>query len=112
MALATICARNGHSVQMTTRDETVCAAINSTHVNPKRMSEFKLHPRIKATTDFVTAISNCDMLIHCIPAQTTFSFIQKYKDIIKSDTPLVSTSKGIYVPTQQLMRYCLSGTPL
>jgi glycerol-3-phosphate dehydrogenase len=82
---------------MTSRDPEQCNIITTTHVNPKRLSEFKLHERISATSNFVEALEGTSMIVHCIPAQHTFDFLRKHKDIIPIDVPLVSTAKGIYV---------------
>jgi glycerol-3-phosphate dehydrogenase (NAD+) len=49
------------------------------------------------------ACEGANLLIHAIPAQNTFDFLTLHRDNIPSNIPLVSTSKGIYTKTLQMM---------
>ena len=102
-ALAVIAARRGHRVTIWARNEEQCAAINETHKNPRRFSDQELPKSITATSSVEDSVKGCDLIIHCVPAQATPSFLRTYRDVIPADVPLVSTSKGILVDTEQLM---------
>eukprot|EP01137_Pigoraptor_chileana_P020147 Opistho-2@82135 len=102
-ALAMVASRAGHTVVIYSRDQQQADAINKDHRNPKFMKEFELPAAISCTTDLVTAVSGASMIIHAIPAQRTPDFLSRHAEHIPKDVVIVSTSKGIYVETQQLM---------
>lgn len=102
-ALATVAARAGHDVVIFARNEETCRSIREQHKNPKRLSDHTLHDNISACSDMKEACSGADMIIHAIPAQSTFPFLNAHKDNIPADIPIISTSKGIYTETLELM---------
>lgn len=102
-ALATVAARRGHEVVMTTRREELVESVNKEHKNCTRLQDFELLPNITATTDMAAALEGAGMIIHAVPAQNTFDYISTYAHLIPEDVPIVSTSKGIYTETLELM---------
>ena len=101
--MAAICARNGHDTVIYARDAAQVEAINTTHHNPKALSEFELPQNITATTDVATAVANAAVIIHALPAQKTPEFLKTHQAIIPPNTPVCITSKGLYLPTKQLL---------
>jgi len=67
------------------------------------LTDFELLKNITATTDPSKALEGTNLIIHAIPVQTTPAFLRNIASLIPEDVPILSTSKGIYVETQQLM---------
>ena len=91
-AVATIAARNGHNVVIYCRNAEQVASINETHRNPRRLSEYELSPLIRATTDFSAAVTGAVLMVHCIPAQMTPSFLSIHAHEIPRGVPLAYMS--------------------
>jgi glycerol-3-phosphate dehydrogenase (NAD+) len=104
--MAQVAARAGHEVVLYARDKKQVEDINLLHKNVKmlgKLGDFELLPNIRATTDLAEAVSGVTVIIHSIPAQLTPRFLAENKDIIPPTACIVITSKGLYVPTEQLM---------
>ena len=102
-ALAVIAARRGHKVVIWARNQDQVDAINATRRNPKRFKDYVLPKSISATSSVKEAMENVDLIIHAVPAQATPSFLRQHREDIPASVPLVSTSKGIVIDTEQLM---------
>lgn len=102
-ALATVVARNGFTVTMLTRREEVATSINTKHVNPQHLTEFKLPPLLSATTSCSDALSGASFIVHCIPVQATAAFLEPFRKDIPSNVPIISTSKGLHGETLETM---------
>ena len=83
--------------------EEQAASITSSHRNPRALSEFELPESLRATTDLAEAIRGSDLIIHGLPAQGTPSFLAEHRALIPADIPVCITSKGLYLPTKQLL---------
>mmetsp|Transcript_11234 Transcript_11234/g.23649 ORF Transcript_11234/g.23649 Transcript_11234/m.23649 type:complete len:367 (+) Transcript_11234:187-1287(+) len=103
MAMATLVARNGFDVVVLTRREEVAEGINTEHRNPTHLKEFKLPENLTATTDADVALRNTSFIVHCIPLQSTKEYLEKMKDKIEPEVPIVSTSKGLHTETLEMM---------
>ncbi|QDZ19916.1 glycerol-3-phosphate dehydrogenase [Chloropicon primus] len=103
MAMATLVARNGFDVVVLTRREEVAEGINKDRRNPTHLKEFLLPENLKATTDAVEALRGTSFIVHCIPLQSTKSFLESMKDKIEPGVPIVSTSKGLHTETLEMM---------
>eukprot|EP00947_MAST-08B_sp_MAST-8B-sp1_P000967 g967.t1 len=108
-AIAVVSTFNGHSVTMYVRSEDQAKAINETHKNPKRFTDFELPAAITATTDFAAAVADAVVIVHAVPAQNTPAFIAKHAALFPAGVPVVSTSKGIHVASHQLMSEAIPG---
>eukprot|EP00743_Colponemidia_sp_Colp-15_P001615 GILK01001763.1.p1 GENE.GILK01001763.1~~GILK01001763.1.p1 ORF type:complete len:345 (-),score=62.86 GILK01001763.1:175-1173(-) len=102
-ALATVAARKGHKVKIYARDPEQVLQINTNHKNIRCLRDFTLSENITASTDLAEVVRDCDILIHALPVQITPAFLERVKDIIPPTLTFVSSSKGIYVPTQELV---------
>eukprot|EP00930_Biecheleria_cincta_P098312 TRINITY_DN89981_c0_g1_i1.p1 TRINITY_DN89981_c0_g1~~TRINITY_DN89981_c0_g1_i1.p1 ORF type:complete len:398 (+),score=45.31 TRINITY_DN89981_c0_g1_i1:44-1237(+) len=102
-SMAYAASRNGHSVIMWMRDQQQADAINSQHKNPRNLSEYELPTNISATTDLAAAVAGAVLIIHALPCQMTPGWLRTHRDIIPKGVPLCITSKGLYLPTKQLL---------
>eukprot|EP00804_Cyclotella_cryptica_P011514 CCRYP_019877-RA/>CCRYP_019877-RA protein AED:0.03 eAED:0.03 QI:297/1/1/1/1/1/2/364/372 len=114
-AMAYAACQGGNDVVMYMRDAKQCAAINSEHRNPKYLSEFSLH--VDGVSD-IRGICTLEelkeelhtpgvVIIHALPCQLTPPWFRENKDIIPKDALICVTSKGLYLPTQQLMGHAI-----
>merc|ERR1719181_2321606 len=83
------------------RDE-VAASINMRHVNPI-LPEFKLPPLLTATTSAEGALTGVDFIVHTIPVQSSERFLERFKDLIPPEAPVISCSKGLHTDTLETM---------
>lgn len=102
-AMAVEAARNGHDVVIYARDQAQVAHINEHHRNPKALQDFDLPANLRATADLAAALSDAAIVIHALPAQLTPRFLAEHSKLLRPEVPLVITSKGLYLPTQQLI---------
>lgn len=112
--MAYVCANNGHNVIMYARDANQSKTINETHRNPKYLSDFSLNPNGNAIRSICTEEELKEhflipgvIVFLALPCQRTPLWIQEHKDIIPDDVLLVSTAKGLYLPTQQLIGHAI-----
>jgi glycerol-3-phosphate dehydrogenase (NAD+) len=101
-AMGTVIARNGYPVTLLTRRDLVAESINKTHIHPL-VEDYKLPELFTATTSAAEAIRDADFIVHAIPVQSTFEFLEPLRDLIPADVPIVSTSKGLKTDTLEMM---------
>ena len=112
--MAYTAAVNGHNVIMFMRDAKQCQTINKDSRNPKYLSKYALNPGGNAIRGICTEddlknafqIENV-VVILALPCQLTPVWIKEHRDIIPEDVLLCSTSKGLYLPTQQLIGHAI-----
>lgn len=102
-ALGTVIARNGYPVTLLTRRSEVAESINTQHVNPQHLTDYKLPPLLAATTSAADALQGASFIVHSIPVQSTESFLEPLKDLIPEHVPFVSSSKGLHSETLETM---------
>eukprot|EP00617_Octactis_speculum_P023391 CAMPEP_0185751780 /NCGR_PEP_ID=MMETSP1174-20130828/10564_1 /TAXON_ID=35687 /ORGANISM="Dictyocha speculum, Strain CCMP1381" /LENGTH=345 /DNA_ID=CAMNT_0028428925 /DNA_START=24 /DNA_END=1061 /DNA_ORIENTATION=+ len=102
-AMATVAARNGHSVYMYARDPAVVASVNEQHKNPRYVKEFTLPVNLVATQSIEEACQGAKLIMLAIPAQKLPGFLEENRDIIPSDVILCSTAKGLYLKDKCLL---------
>lgn len=101
-AMGTVIARNGFPVTLLTRRDLVAESINKSHIHPM-VENYKLPEIFTATTSAAEALRDADFIVHAIPVQATFDFLEPLKDLIPPDVPIVSTSKGLKTDTLEMM---------
>ncbi|WP_062226865.1 NAD(P)H-dependent glycerol-3-phosphate dehydrogenase [Aureimonas frigidaquae] len=115
-ALATVAARNGHSVEIYAREEQTVEAINTRHENPSYLPDIALPPELHATSRIEEALDGAEMVLVVVPAQTVRALARTMKDHLTEQTPLVLCSKGIEKSTglfvSQMMAEELPDQPL
>lgn len=102
-AMAYLAAQNGHAVRIYARDAEQCAAINTTHRNPKYLTDCQLPDHVTATPDASKALHGCQMVILALPAQKSIGWIKDHAELIPTGAIFCSTAKGLYLPTRQLL---------
>jgi glycerol-3-phosphate dehydrogenase len=112
--MAYTAAVNGHEVILYMRDPKQCQGINETCRNPKYLSDYPLNPndnpiRGICTEDELKKALQIKQVavILALPCQLTPVWIKNHRDIIPNDVLLCSTSKGLYLPTQQLIGHAI-----
>jgi len=112
--MAYTCAINGHTVIMHMRNSEQCKSINNTNINPKHLSEHPLKPNGNAIKGICTEQELKEVfeipgivVILALPCQTIPLWMKEHRDMIPDDVLLVSTAKGLYLPTQQLVGHAI-----
>jgi glycerol-3-phosphate dehydrogenase len=114
--MAYTCAVNGHTVTMHMRDPEQCQEINDHHRNPKYLSTCSLNPHgndnaikgICTEQELQLQLSIPGVIvILALPCQHTPVWIHQHRHMIPQDALLVSTAKGLYLPTQQLIGHAI-----
>lgn len=103
MAVGTLFARNGHKVVLLARRENRVKMINEEHKNPDYLKEYTLHDNITATLDAAEALKDAALIVHSIPVQASFDYLRSKKDLIPTDVPIISLSKGIHLENLNFM---------
>lgn len=80
------------------RNEEVVRAINEKHENTKYLSKIPLSPRLKATTDLVTALKSADTIVCSVPTQQIRAVFGTHQTLF-AEKRIVNTSKGIELGT-------------
>ena len=102
-AMATVAARNGHSVIMYARNSAVVASINASHTNPKFMPETLLLENITATDDVSVALINADIIMLTLPVQIVPDWLEEYKHLIRPECLICNTAKGLHLKSMKLL---------
>ena len=95
IALATVAARNGIPTTLLVRSEEDAAVINTEHRHPRKMSDFVLPGKLRATADPAECLPDATYIIHAVPVQYSRKFLETVKEYIPPSTPVISGSKGI-----------------
>ncbi|SEI60975.1 glycerol-3-phosphate dehydrogenase (NAD(P)+) [Allopseudospirillum japonicum] len=106
-ALANIAAHNGHPVHQWLRDPELVQAINQTHINPRYLPEYALHPQLQATTNLASALTNATLVLMAIPSKAFAQVLAQARPYLNSEQILVSTAKGIQEDGFKLMSQLL-----
>jgi len=95
LSLASLCARQGIPTTLLVRSEETAQEINVKHMHPTKLKDIVLDPRIRATSNPRTALSDATYIIHAVPCQYSRKFLQSVSEYIAPNTPVLSASKGI-----------------
>ena len=109
-ALACVMHRSGHDVLIWARESEVVDAINHEGVNSHFLPDVPLASGIRATGDLAEAAGASDIILMAVPAQHVRAVAVQMRAAVRTQTPLVSCSKGIERGTCQLMPEVLSAT--
>ncbi|HVM63876.1 MAG TPA: NAD(P)H-dependent glycerol-3-phosphate dehydrogenase [Acidimicrobiales bacterium] len=92
--VASLCAP-GHPTVLWARTAEVAERINRDHVNPAYVSEFRLAPELRATSDLDEAVAGCDLLVVGVPAAGFRDIARKAGPGLRPWVPVVSLAKGL-----------------
>uniref|UniRef100_A0A7S3K223 Glycerol-3-phosphate dehydrogenase [NAD(+)] n=1 Tax=Aureoumbra lagunensis TaxID=44058 RepID=A0A7S3K223_9STRA len=103
-AMAFIASENGHSVRMYARDSLQVEQMRKTRKNPKYLQGIELAQNIEFTDSVEEVLRDkVDLVLLCLPAQSTPTWLQMHVHLFPRDTLICSTAKGLYLPTKNLM---------
>jgi glycerol-3-phosphate dehydrogenase (NAD(P)+) len=94
-ALANLLAENGENVSLYARDQKVADSINQKQRNSKYFPEYKLNSNLRAFSSLERSLEEAEVVVISVPTQALTGVIAKIKNIISSETIIVSTAKGI-----------------
>ncbi len=100
--VASLTAKNSPTKMWARNAETV-AEINKFHRNEKYLPGAKLTESLKATTSIQEAISDADVIVMGVPAQSFRHVLEDAKPYIRPWVPIVSLSKGLERGTKMRM---------
>lgn len=92
--LAHLAAVAGRDVQLWVRREVIRDQINQEHRSPDYTGEFKLHPRVIATTE-MAAMRDCPLIVVAVPSQSFRSVVRNLGDHIDGGHLVVHATKGL-----------------
>ena len=95
LALATVVARANIPTTLLVRSESTAEALNTQHRHPSYMKDISLPKLIHATSDPTTALADATYIIHAVPCQYSREFLDKVKEYVPPNVPVLSASKGI-----------------
>ena len=102
-AMGVVIARNGFDVVVHCRREEVAASINAKNRNPNYLTEYTLPKNLTATTSAAECLKDVSFVVHAVPIQSTFAYLDSIKEHIPLDAVVVSTSKGLQSDSLAMM---------
>ncbi len=93
-ALAVLANRAGTRTTLFTRNDYVLESVQTSRMNAAYLPDVFLDPAIGITSD-LNALSTCDAVLVCIPAQRLRTAMISISDLVASDTPIIIATKGI-----------------
>lgn len=94
-ALAQLLAQNGHAVKIWTRNLNRFEKVSHNLVNKTYHPEIPLHKSIKASTDLNLSCREAEVIVYALPSYVAQSYFNRFKNVIRNECVLISTSKGI-----------------
>lgn len=95
-ALGTVAARCGHNVKIYSKTPKTVEEINRFHKNTRFFPEDVILPEnLTASSNLEEVLNSTEMVIHAIPVQQSFDFINENKNNIPENIPYLIASKGI-----------------
>jgi glycerol-3-phosphate dehydrogenase (NAD(P)+) len=94
-AIANMVAENNYSVTLWMRSEDSLMQIESTGENSNYLPGYQLNKSLNLTTDLNYALQQVDVVFFAVPSSSFRELARRAKDILSSDTLLISTAKGI-----------------
>ncbi len=102
-ALASVVAKNGHSVTLWAREDEVVEAVNRARENTVFLPGVGLPEGIRATTDLHEAVRSAQVVVNVVPSQFVRSVWQEVAHELDASVLVVSASKGIETRTLERM---------
>ncbi len=102
-ALGSLLADKGYNVQVWTRSIEQARGINEEHRNIKHLSNLTLPHNMTASTDLEEVVRGKDLLLSAPPSHVLAEIIEKIKNFIPENIPIVSATKGIENDTLRLV---------
>lgn len=113
-ALAILLTNKGHDVTIWGRNEAQMAMMKATGGNHKYLPGIILPKELKPTSDLREAVSDCELAVMAVPAQSFRKVVSSIKEI-REGIPMVNVAKGIEVGTlkriSEIARECYGDSP-
>ena len=93
---------NSDNVILFARKKEICDDINYNNLNSQYFPNQKLNKNIKSTND-INDLQNCKIIFLTIPSSAFREILSNLKNIIDTNTILVTTAKGIEYPSLKTM---------
>lgn len=94
-ALAHLLGCAGHAVRLWARKPEVCEGINENHVNPRYLSQNRVHENVWATPSFEEALAKTEAVVVVTPSSIMRQTACDIKPFVSESTPIVVCSKGV-----------------
>lgn len=94
-AIANIAATNGHQTVQWMRDPEQAQKVQTERENAKYLPGYKLSDNLTASSDLALAVTEADVVFISIPSKSFRQVAQQLAPLIKANTMVVSTTKGI-----------------
>ncbi len=94
-AIANIIAVNGHKTYLWMRDAERAARCQEIRENPEYLPGYKLNDNLIATADLELAVKASDVVFISVPSKSFRDVTRKVAPMLKPDSIVVSTTKGI-----------------
>ena len=106
-AIANIVATNGHQSKLWVRDPERAAKCQQARENEAYLPGYALHDGLTFYSDLQACVADADLVVIAIPSKSFREVAKKASSLIKPDTLVVSTTKGIEVESFTLMSQVL-----
>ena len=100
---AMLCATAGNEVALWSRDSAVVADVNTQRRNRAYHPELLLPDRVNATPDVDVALSQAEIVVLAVPAQSLRENLSAWSAAIPRESTVVSLLKGVEVGTHMRM---------
>ncbi len=102
-AIANMIASNGHPVTLWMRDAENAEACRDNGENHRYLPGYRLDERLRITSDMEEALRGVDVVFFSIPSKAFRSLVARAAPLIRADTVVVSSAKGIEEGSFKLM---------
>jgi len=106
-AIANMSALNRHTTYLWMRNKERAEKCQSTRRNKRYLPDYELHDSLIVTADLEKVLHEADYVFISVPSRSFRGLAKKVSPLIKKDTPVISTTKGIEVDTFKLMSQVL-----
>jgi glycerol-3-phosphate dehydrogenase (NAD(P)+) len=100
----------GTDVVLWARRPEVAATIANQRYNPEYLPGMRLPDAVTATSDPVRALSDAELVVLAVPAQTLRGNVVEWRDFVDPDATLLSLAKGIELGTLKRMSEVIEET--
>ena len=94
-AIANILAENGHRAVLWLRDANRAEAIAASRENPAYLPGFRLHDGLQISSDLTASLRDAAVVFVSVPSKSFRAVVQQIRPLLRPDTIVVSTAKGI-----------------
>jgi glycerol-3-phosphate dehydrogenase (NAD(P)+) len=93
--VANLLAAKGYDVRLWAREPDVAASVTERGENGRYLPGVVLHPRLRGATCLGSALSEADLVVFAIPAQSLRRLVRDARPFIADDIVVVNLAKGI-----------------